>query len=147
MLETDEYILDIVERILGKEKTSIGKSFIDTFKLFDQSKKELSDKKENLIKEANKKLGNVANRLSIAFYEEHKNLLFLADLKAMEINFVIQILQEILRSPLNLDILITPHHGTHWSEALESVFHSFLYLLTGAKWLNTSRYILHIILV
>lgn len=68
------------------------------------------------IRDANRALRQVANSLSIAFQMDDR-LLFMGDLEAQEIKTVI----DSIANPRRWNVLIAPHHGTHWEKSLHSV--------------------------
>ena len=104
-----------------------------TLELHDSSKEEnLLDNKQ-LIKEINDKLRKAANHLSIAFRQED-NILFLGDLEPNELKIICEELDA--NKQTHYDILIAPHHGTHWDDkmkqlkcdyALASIGHSLVH--------------------
>ena len=69
-------------------------------------------------KEANKGLRKIANRISLGFRSDSK-LLFLGDMEANEINQVISELRKEER--LHFNVLMTPHHGTHWGKEMQNL--------------------------
>lgn len=86
----------------------------DELQLFPTKRDDIPD----ATKKANASLRGVANRLSLAFRMD-SNLLFLGDLESNEINAVVDNLKEEQR--LRFPIMITPHHGTHWSKGMEKL--------------------------
>jgi ribonuclease BN (tRNA processing enzyme) len=81
-----------------------------------------------IIKKANTSLRNAANRLSVAF-RQADNVLFLGDLEKKEINAVIKDLAK--KGNIYYDIVIAPHHGTHWSNSLNSIKSMFCLASSG----------------
>jgi beta-lactamase superfamily II metal-dependent hydrolase len=70
------------------------------------------------IGKANESLRNAANHLSLAFHEDNK-LLFMGDLEQHEIRDVVGMLADKKRD--HFFAMITPHHGTHWHNALRDI--------------------------
>ena len=71
-----------------------------------------------VVERANHSLRKAANHLSLAFLEDNR-FLFLGDTEAWEIRKIVGALQS--EGEKNFHILITPHHGTHWSESLRKL--------------------------
>ena len=67
---------------------------------------------------ANKSLRAAANHFSLAFCEDNR-LLFLGDLENHELNQVTNTLDT--EGIHRFDLLITPHHGTHWHSSLSKL--------------------------
>lgn len=72
-----------------------------------------------IVEQANWALRKAANRLSLAFYEVHGQLLFLGDVMSKEIRVIVSDLCRCRRQYFGL--LITPHHGTRWNKELLKV--------------------------
>jgi len=68
-----------------------------------------------VVKRANGSLRSAANHLSLAFHEDNK-FLFMGDLESSEIKQVVDRLLKKKRE--HFLVFITPHHGTHWHQAL-----------------------------
>ena len=81
-------------------------------------------------KTASDSLRKAANRLSIAFRQDD-NILFLGDLEEREIKSVVSDLKN--DNNLVYDILIAPHHGTHWHDSLKSISCEFCLVSVGQK--------------
>jgi hypothetical protein len=82
--------------------------------LFQRKEGELPE----VVKKANESLRAAANHLSLAFMEDNR-LLFLGDLESHEIKKVVRTLKQ--RESLRFQVLITPHHGTHWQRDLTQI--------------------------
>jgi beta-lactamase superfamily II metal-dependent hydrolase len=67
-------------------------------------------------KQANKSLRKAANHLSLAF-RYNNQILFLGDLEANELKQISNYL--LTKNQTHYLIIITPHHGTHWHDALK----------------------------
>jgi len=80
-------------------------------RLVSRKKRELSE----VVKKANESLRGAANHLSLAFHEDNK-FLFMGDLESREIKQVVDRLLKKKRE--HFLVFITPHHGTHWHQAL-----------------------------
>lgn len=100
---------------------------------YEFSKEENPLDNKQLIKETNDKLRKAANHLSIAFRQED-NILFLGDLEPKELEIICEELDADKQT--HYDILIAPHHGTHWDKkmkqlkcdyALASIGHSLVH--------------------
>ena len=100
---------------------------------YEFSKEENPLDNKQLIKETNDKLRKAANHLSIAFRQED-NILFLGDLESKELEIICKELDA--NNQTHYDILVAPHHGTHWDEkmkqlkcdyALASIGHSIVH--------------------
>jgi len=80
-----------------------------------------SNRRHNLpqsVDQANESIRKAANHISLALHEDNK-FLFMGDLENAEINHVIDHLSK--RYRLWFFVTITPHHGTHWHNALRSI--------------------------
>ena len=64
---------------------------------------------------ANKSLRSAANHFSLAFHEDNR-LLFLGDLESHELNQVVKKLEK--KGIMNFQVIIMPHHGTHWYKSM-----------------------------
>ena len=71
-----------------------------------------------ITKQANKSIKKAANHLSIAF-RYNNQLLFLGDLESSELRQISNYLSS--KKLTNYLIMITPHHGTHWHDALNQL--------------------------
>lgn len=71
-----------------------------------------------MTEKANRSLRAVANRLSLAFHSDSL-LLFMGDLEANEINQVVKQLE--IKSRMSFQVMLTPHHGTHWGKQLTNL--------------------------
>lgn len=91
---------------------------------------ELTQNQENNISELNKKLINIANHLSLAFYKE-SDLLFLGDVSPQVIPKIVQLLQT--RGSLIFKFIIAPHHGTYWDNSLLKLKATKVLVSTGPK--------------
>lgn len=100
---------------------------------YESSKEENPLENKQLIQETNDKLKKAANHLSIAFRQED-NILFLGDLESKELEIICKELDA--NNQTHYDILVAPHHGTHWDEkmkqlkcdyALASIGHSIVH--------------------
>lgn len=91
---------------------------------------ELSQNKDTNISELNKKLINIANHLSLAFYKE-SDLLFMGDVSPQVIPKIIEILQS--SNALIYDSIITPHHGTYWDDSLKNLRANYVLVSNGSK--------------
>lgn len=85
---------------------------------YEFSKEENPLENKQLIKEINDKLRKAANHLSIAFRQED-NILFLGDLEPKELEIICEELDA--NKQTHYDILIAPHHGTHWHEKMKQL--------------------------
>ncbi len=74
---------------------------------------------ENEIEKINGEIKGVCNHLSLAFFETNKRILFLGDLEKNEIAKICDKLES--KGISNFEILITPHHGTHWHDRLKNL--------------------------
>lgn len=104
-----------------------------TLKLHELQNEENPLEDKQLIQETNDKLKKAANHLSIAFRQED-NILFLGDLESKELEIICKELDA--NNQTHYDILVAPHHGTHWQEkmkqlkcdyALASIGHSLVH--------------------
>lgn len=82
------------------------------------------------VKIANKSLRKAANHISLAFHQD-KNLLFMGDLTSNEIYEVVYKLDQTQKKEFL--VLITPHHGTHWSDSLKQIWSNFSISSVGKK--------------
>jgi ribonuclease BN (tRNA processing enzyme) len=71
-----------------------------------------------LIKDLNDGLREIANRISLAYC--NNQLLFLGDLEANEINYSL-IYNLSVSNNSYWDIVILPHHGTHWGQEMSKI--------------------------
>lgn len=105
-------IVNYSEKETRKEKRYPGE---DTEWLLKSKPRRLPD----IVSKANKALIKAANRFSLAFHENNNELLFLGDVETKEINLIINNLVSSNKKRFNL--LVTPHHGTHWDDALKQI--------------------------
>ena len=78
--------------------------------------KDLDERTKKLLKSFAERFRKITNSLSLVFFSEDNFILFLGDLENMDIGMVGK---ELLQScKTQFDILITPHHGTHWNDVL-----------------------------
>ena len=84
----------------------------------------------SVVKRANKALRDAANHLCVAFYCDTR-LLFLGDLEPTGIQDALESMEE----PAHrfYDILIAPHHGTHWHDRLLDVRADYVLASVGPK--------------
>lgn len=71
-----------------------------------------------LVSHVNKKLRGVANRISLAYC--NNQLLFLGDLEPNEINHSLDYNFSVLKNSY-WDLVILPHHGTHWGKKMSEI--------------------------
>jgi beta-lactamase superfamily II metal-dependent hydrolase len=90
---------------------------------------------ENEIKKINGEIKKVSNHLSLAFFETNKKILFLGDLEQNEISMICDTLKS--KGIRNFEILITPHHGTHWHDKLKNLKFEYSVSSIGG---NLTRY-------
>jgi len=83
-------------------------------KQMDEIKKIFPD-----IEEVDKSIKKAANHLSLAFFETNQRILFLGDLENKEIETVCDSLEN--KEIRDFEILIAPHHGTHWNNKLSNL--------------------------
>ena len=105
---------DIIETALHRIMDSAWRLREEQLCVLPEEKLALDD--DDLFKETNDKLRKAANHLSIAFRQED-NILFLGDLEQQELEIVCGELQA--KGQTRYDILIAPHHGTHWHKNME----------------------------
>lgn len=70
------------------------------------------------VRRANKALRDAANHFCLAFSMD-SDLLFLGDLESVGLESVVAELES--QDCRSLDVLVTPHHGTHWDDALDRI--------------------------
>jgi len=113
-----EYVKD--EGIFRKYiKEEAYKKEVETYRDIDlprekEQKRELSKS----VKKANNSLKKAANHLSLAFFEDNR-FLFLGDAKNQEVKQIVDCLKT--KNRKNFYTLVTPHHGTYWSESLKGI--------------------------
>jgi len=91
----------------------------------DKDKRELPKS----VQEANKKLRDVANYLSLVFYEDNR-LLFMGDAKEQVIRNVVRDLVE-EKGHSHFYVLIAPHHGTYWDNSLRRLHSIYTVISVG----------------
>jgi len=92
--------------------------------------KEFDGELSEFVNKANNSLRKAANRLSIAFRQDD-NILFLGDLESSEIKSVVTDL--VANNNVIYDIMIAPHHGTHWHRSLTSISADLCLVSVGQK--------------
>lgn len=116
--ESDSNLREIYQRVYSnyedRDINTVIENQIDTDFQINEFNKDFS----KIIQTANNSLRSAANRLSIAFRQDD-NILFLGDLESKEIRSVVSNLK--IDDNLVYDILIAPHHGTHWHNSLYSI--------------------------
>jgi len=112
---SSEELKKIRFELSGKEtdETELKPSFI----------KDVQKSIPKATRDADKKMREVTNRLSLAFYKDDE-LLFMGDLgssngSSLDIQEVVNKLAQGNRT--RFDVLITPHHGTHWDESMRKL--------------------------
>ena len=108
-LVNDGILEEAFYRIMGSFRMLEGERY-------DSPEEKLAFESDELFKEANDSLRKAANHLSIAFRQED-NILFLGDLEERELGIVCAELIE--KEQTRYNILIAPHHGTHWHETMK----------------------------
>lgn len=86
------------------------------------------------IQRANRVIKSAANHISLVMVEED-NLLFLGDVDKEEIREIIYCL--FLQDKRYFNVIITPHHGTHWDDSLYNL--RCLYSITSNGRKNVSK--------
>jgi beta-lactamase superfamily II metal-dependent hydrolase len=114
--ETDSELREIYEGVVKKYKDRDINSVNKNEEVRKRERNYIEPNKTLL--NANDSLRKAANRLSIAF-KQADNLLFLGDLEKKEIKSVINNL--VSADDKYFEVLITPHHGTHWDDSLKSI--------------------------
>lgn len=109
-------IYDSLEKLNIEEQNNIVTSFGEiNFEKLEISLKKYTDRPKDVIEKQllnfNNALKKVANRLSIAFYQDN-NVLFLGDLMSNELNHIIKDLRK--DDKTNFNVIVAAHHGTHW---------------------------------
>jgi len=125
-LEKNPTLKNIYEKLSSEELSSyLGlreKIKNDKEPTVDNLKKELKGyprvKHHQRLSDVNGKLRGIANRISVAFIQ-NGILNFMGDLEAYEINKVISYLRT-TKNIESTELLITPHHGTHWGKDLDT---------------------------
>jgi beta-lactamase superfamily II metal-dependent hydrolase len=85
---------------------------------------------------ANESLRAAANRFSLSFREDNR-LLFLGDLEERELKQVVADLED--EHARRFQLLITPHHGTHWHPALSKLSCYFALSSVGPRLFKNLR--------
>jgi hypothetical protein len=71
-----------------------------------------------IVKRANDSLRKAANHLSLAFHKDNR-FLFFGDIESSEIAQVMKALEK--TKMLDFQVMITPHHGTHWHQSMKKL--------------------------
>lgn len=91
-----------------------------------------------IVDDANKALRKAANRLSLSFYEESADFIFMGDMESKEIKIVVNRLLNLNRR--RFSVFVTPHHGTHWDKALLNVKCNYAVSSCGPKRYRNLRF-------
>lgn len=93
--------------------------------------KNLDEGTKKSLKSFAERFRKITNSLSLVFFSEDNFILFLGDLENKDIGMVGK---ELLQSrKTKFDILITPHHGTHWNDVLFNFRFTFALSSNGSK--------------
>ena len=138
-LDEDEELRRIYEKIkknktflelLTKEKEGVYNKEIATRSRCDRLTIDI-DKRElpKSVQDANTKLRDAANYLSLVFYEDNR-LLFMGDAKEQVIRNVVRDLVE-SKGRSHFYVLIAPHHGTYWDNSLRRLHSIYTVISVG----------------
>jgi hypothetical protein len=119
-LPADDALPGLIERTPDDERTRLAES----------PKKSEGTGFTGVLKEANRKLRNAANRLSLVLKYENE-LLLCGDLEGKQLGIVIKSLVD--SSKNDFKIMAAPHHGTKWRPEMSNLSARFTLAADGSR--------------